>query len=93
MVNKEDIVNIAKLSRLFVREDELDGLVKDMSNIISFADEINKVGVPDTEFDNINGLSNVLREDIVEESFNRELILKNVNGGKNGFFYVKNHQQ
>lgn len=92
MVTKEDVIDIAKLSKLFVDENELDNLVEDMAEIINFADEINSADAVNTEFDNINNLSNVLREDTVEESFDRELVLKNANGGRNGFFYIKSHK-
>lgn len=90
-IRKEDILNIANLSKLFIEEDELDSLAKEMENIINFADEINKAGAIKDNFDNINNLSNVLREDVVYESFDRDLILKNADGGKDGFFYIKNY--
>lgn len=92
MVTKKDVLNIAKLSKLLVKESELESLAKDMANIIDFADEINKATTPQDEFDNINGISNALRDDAVCESFDRDSILKNSGGGKNGFFYVKNHK-
>ena len=92
MVTKEDIIKLAKLGKLYLTEEELESAVKDMTNIIGFANEISKVDTGDTEFDNINGLENALREDIVEESFDEELILKNADGGKDGFFYIKKYQ-
>ena len=41
MVTREDVENIALLSKLFVPEEELDGLTKSMQEIIDFADTIN----------------------------------------------------
>ena len=41
MVTREDVENIALLSKLFVPEEELDGLTKSMQEIIDFADAIN----------------------------------------------------
>ena len=63
-----------------------------MAKIIGFADEISRADVEDDDFDNINGLENVFREDEVENSTDRELILKNANGGKDGVFYVKKYK-
>ena len=40
MVTREDVENIALLSKLFVPEEELDGLTKSMQEIIDFADTI-----------------------------------------------------
>ena len=92
MVTREEIIKLAKLSKLYVSEEELDGVTQDMAKIIGFADEISRADVEDDDFDNINGGENVFREDEVENSTDRELILKNANGGKDGFFYVKKYK-
>ena len=92
MVTREEIIKLAKLSKLYVSEEELDGVTQDMAKIIGFADEISRADVEDDDFDNINGLENVFREDEVENSTDRELILKNANVGKDGFFYVKKYK-
>ena len=77
MITKEDIENIALLSKLFVPEEELDALREDMQGIIDFADTINNADIEGVEFDNIAGLSNQFREDVVVESLSVEEILKN----------------
>ena len=69
MVTREDVENIALLSKLFVPEEELDGLTKSMQEIVDFADTINNAPASDEGFDNINNLSNVFREDEVVESY------------------------
>ena len=89
MVTKEEILDIALLSKLSVSEDELDSLTNEMANIIGFADTINSFDGEIAEFDNINGLKNVMREDEVVEFYPREQILANVNGGEDGYFPVK----
>lgn len=91
MVTREEIMKIAILSKLFVAEDEIDKLTEDMSEIISFADTINNAADEGIEFDNINNLSNVLREDTVKPSLNREKILANAKDNDEGCFLVKNH--
>ena len=89
MVTKEEILNLALLSKLHIEEDEIDNLTQEMMNIIKFADTINEYDGEVEEFDNINNLSNVFREDEVVESFPQSEILKNVDGGENGYFPVK----
>ena len=89
MVTKEEIMDIALLSKLHIDDDEIDELTKEMMNIIKFADTINGYDGEVEEFDNINNLSNVFREDVVGESFLQSEILKNVDGGENGYFPVK----
>jgi aspartyl-tRNA(Asn)/glutamyl-tRNA(Gln) amidotransferase subunit C len=89
LVSKEELLDIAILSKLEVAEDEIETLTEQMQNIIAFADRINEAEGSDDEFDNINGLSNVFHEDKVVPSYPREEILLNVDGGENGYFPVK----
>ena len=88
---KEDIENIAILSKLFVAEEDLDKLTKEMQNIVDFADAINNAPDDGSEFDNINNLSNIFREDVVVQSFLCEEILKNAPEQSDNHFLVKNH--
>ena len=89
MVKKEEIMDIALLSKLHIDENEIDDLTNEMMNIIKFADTINGYDGEIEEFDNINNLSNVFREDEVVPSFEQSEILKNVDGGENGYFPVE----
>ena len=77
MITREDVENIALLSKLFVPEEEMDSLTESMQEIVSFADTINNADTEGVEFDNINNLSNVFREDVVKPSLPTEEILKN----------------
>ena len=77
MVTKQDVENIALLSKLHVPEEELEALTVDMQGIIDFADTINNASEQEEEFDNINNLSNAFREDVVVTSYPSEEILKN----------------
>lgn len=92
MVTREDVENIALLSKLFVPEEELDGLTQSMQEIISFADEISKAPSSDVDFDNINNLSNVLREDEVVPSYPVTEILKNAPEQAEDHFLVRNRE-
>ena len=89
MVTREDVLQMARLSKLYIKEEELDALTKDMDNIIAFAETISAAQCEQTNFDNINNLSNVLREDVVVPSYDREEILKNAESQDEGYFLVK----
>ena len=89
MVTREDVLQMARLSKLHIKEEELDALTKDMDNIIAFAETISAAQCEQTNFDNINNLSNVLREDVVVPSYDREEILKNAESQDEGYFLVK----
>ena len=88
MVTREDVLQMARLSKLYIKEEELDALTKDMDNIIAFAETISTAQCEQTNFDNINNLSNVLREDVVVPSYDREEILKNAESQDEGYFLV-----
>ncbi len=92
MVTREDVENIALLSKLFVPDEELDALTKDMQEIIDFADTINNAVESGDDFDNINNLSNVLREDEVVESLPSREILKNAPEQAEQHFLVRNRE-
>ena len=89
MVSKEDILKLAKLAKISIDDEELEHLTKEMDKIVDFANAINEADKLDIEFDNINGMSNVFREDSVNKSFDRTEILKNVDGGEDGFFAIR----
>ena len=89
MVTREDIENIALLSKLFVDEKDLDTLTEEMQKIVSFADTINQVQADTGEFDNINNLSNAFRADEVRPSLPVEEILRNAPEQAEDHFLVR----
>ncbi|HQO95887.1 MAG TPA: Asp-tRNA(Asn)/Glu-tRNA(Gln) amidotransferase subunit GatC, partial [Sedimentibacter sp.] len=85
MITKEEVLKIAKLAKLSVNNDEIDMLIEDMSKIIEYADAINTVTEDEdneVEFYNINNSANAFNEDIVIDSYDRDEILKNREGGE-----------
>ena len=61
-----------------ITDKELDKITNDLSSIVEFANQLSKVdveGVKPTA--HILDIKNVFREDNVEKSYDRELILKN----------------
>ena len=89
MVTREDIENIALLSKLFVDEKDLDALTEEMQKIVSFADTINNVQVTTGEFDNINNLQNAFRADEVRPSLPSAEILVNAPEQAEDHFLVR----
>lgn len=93
MITREDVLKMAKLAKLFVEEDEIESLTRDMAEIIQFADTI-QAEAGDTvsakeEADELEGTVNAFHEDEVEDSYDRELILQNRDGGEDGYFLVR----
>lgn len=80
-IKKEDVINIAKLAYLNVKESEIDALTEDMKKVIDFAgklSEYNLDGIDESEFVESGDFSFALRDDIVKESeCTRDEILSN----------------
>lgn len=77
-VSKEDVLHIAKLSRLSLTEQELEKYTTDLSNIVNFANELSNIDISDVKpTAHILDIKNVFRKDKVQESYDREEILKN----------------
>lgn len=89
MVSHDDVIQIARLAKLSIKEDELDTLTGEMQNIIDFADTINSAAESGEAFDNINNLSNVFHDDVVIPSYPTEKILENAKDVADDCFLVK----
>lgn len=93
MITREEMENIANLSKLYLSEDDFEKMSKEMDGIINFVNQINTLNdqynLENNSNSNADINKNVLREDEIVDSFPRNEILKNVDGGKDGFFYIK----
>lgn len=89
MVTKEEVLNIANLSKLYLTPEELEDAFEEMKGMIKFVNQINEMQDLNEESKCKNELFNAFREDEIVPSFQREKILENVAGGKEGFFYLE----
>ena len=85
MVEREEVVKLAKLSKLTLSDEEIDRLTGDMQAIVSFADMISKAKYEEADGISANDLP-PLREDVVKASYDREDILKNAPTPEDGYF-------
>lgn len=92
MITKEEVIKLARLARLDFSDAELDKIIKDMDDIIAFADTINNSVEGDAEkIRNVSSSATPaedFRDDVVKDSLPNEKILSNVSGSK-GMFCVK----
>ena len=88
-LSNEDIKYVAKLARIHLDDNELDDLSNDLSVCLEYFEKINAIntdGVAPTF--QPNNLSNVMREDVVSETMNQEIVLKNAPEHIDGFFRI-----
>lgn len=78
VITRETAEYVAGLSRLKIAEEEIDPVCKEISSILSYMEEIN-ASVDTGMADALEaGLSNVMRQDVVEPSMDRAYLLENV---------------
>ena len=77
-VDKEEILHIAKLACLNIKEDEIEAYRKNLQDILNFANILDNVKTEDVS-ETITSTSNVnvFREDEIKEFKEKELLLQN----------------
>jgi len=88
-VNRELVENLAHLARLHFTDDEKAAIEEDLQRMISFVEKLNEidtVNIPPLQ--HIGTATNVLREDKIEGSVDREDALKNAPATDGVFFKV-----
>ncbi len=88
-VSKKDVEYIAKLSKLKLNEEELEGYTKDLNQILEYIDKLNELDTSDVEpLSHPLETKNVMREDQPVTSIEREKALKNAPKSNEEFFKV-----
>jgi aspartyl-tRNA(Asn)/glutamyl-tRNA(Gln) amidotransferase subunit C len=89
-MNEDDIKNLAKLSRIKLSDSQTKSLLKDLSSILGYINQIKEI-VSEGEEKKVGLLRNVLREDdIVHESgIYTEDILNEAPRTESGYIKVK----
>ncbi len=86
---RKDIMKIANLAKLEIKEEELDFYLKEMQTMIDFA-EVVCTAQTDVNADNIKALDfKNMRADEVTESFDRSEIIGNAKDCEDGFFKLR----
>lgn len=64
-VSRDDVLLLAGLSNLQLADDELDGLVADISNILGYVEQLNELDTTDVEPTyQVTRLENIWRDDV-----------------------------
>ena len=88
-VTKEDIQNVAGLSRLAIPDTETDVYIAQLGGFLEYVEnlkEIDTEGVAPTTY--ALPMQNVFREDVVKPSLDREAALSNAPMKEDGYFKV-----
>lgn len=88
-VSKEQLLHIANLSRLNLKEDEVDSYLENLQEILTFAEKVNSAsteGLDETIGANDN--YNVFRKDEVVVFEDAEALLQNAPSQERGMFSI-----
>ena len=87
--DKNSTIQLAKLARLSVNDNQLNSLEKDLKSILKFIDQLKETNTEDID-PTSNSLDQklILRDDIAENTLSNEDLLKNVPESELGFFVV-----
>ena len=88
-ITKQDVEYVAGLAQLSLDEEAKAGFVGDLDEILSYMDKLNELDTSDTEpMMHALEMTNVLREDVVGESLDRDTALKNAPKSDGEYFVV-----
>ncbi|EZH64703.1 glutamyl-tRNA amidotransferase [Bacillaceae bacterium JMAK1] len=88
-ITKEQVEHVADLARLSFTETEIEDFTNQMSKVIDYAEVLNELDTENVEpTTHVMDVRNVLREDNVKPSLQREEALKNAPKQKDGQFEV-----
>jgi aspartyl-tRNA(Asn)/glutamyl-tRNA(Gln) amidotransferase subunit C len=88
-ISRDDIKTIARLSRLEVSEKNMPQLEKELSDILSYVEQLNELNLDGVEtMAHAVPLQNVLREDQVKPSIDHDKALSTAPVEDDGYFAV-----
>lgn len=88
-INEETIHKVANLARIEIKDQEVPGLIDEMSKILTFMEQLNVLDTADVEpLVYMNETHNIWREDVVKTEISVQDALKNAAEHNERFFMV-----
>lgn len=90
-LSRDDVLKLARLSRLHLSEEEIEQFTKEISAILGYVEQLQSVDLKDLKPTNqVTGLTNVLRPDEIKDyGVTQEDLLKNLPAEHEGHIKVK----
>ena len=89
MITEKDIRDIAKLSALYIQDEDIEKLTKDMQEMTDFAQMVNGFDATESQVSANQWESGILREDTVSDSYPLQEVLSNAKESKDGYFLLR----
>jgi aspartyl-tRNA(Asn)/glutamyl-tRNA(Gln) amidotransferase subunit C len=89
MIDRDQVLHVAKLARLKVTDDEVDRMAEELSKILEHVETMNELDLEGVEpTSHVVDLTNVLREDVPRPGLPREKALDQAPDAADGGFRV-----
>jgi aspartyl-tRNA(Asn)/glutamyl-tRNA(Gln) amidotransferase subunit C len=89
-IGTTQVERIAKLARISLSPEETEKMSVELGQILEFVEQLQAVDIEGVEpTDQVTGLEDVWREDVVRPSLPREELLANAPAQKDGYIVVK----
>jgi aspartyl-tRNA(Asn)/glutamyl-tRNA(Gln) amidotransferase subunit C len=89
MIDREQVLHVAKLARLSLSDEEVDRLAPELSKIVEYVEQMDRLDLEGVEpTSHVVELQNVLREDVPREGLPREKALEQAPDAAAGGFRV-----
>ncbi len=90
-LTRDDVLKLARLSKLHLTEDEIEQFAVEISAILAYVEQLQSVDLKDLKPTNqVTGLTNVLRPDEIKDyGVSQEELLKNLPANHKGHIKVK----
>ena len=89
MIEREQVLHVAKLARLSFSDEEVDRLAPELSKIVEYVEQMDRLELEGVEpTSHVVELQNVLREDVPRESLPKERALEQAPDAADGGFRV-----
>ncbi len=88
-ITRKEVEHVAKLARLALRNEEIETLTDQLSNILTYVEKLNELDTKNVDpTSHVLPIKNVLREDEVKKSLGRDKALGNTPDRTEEFFRV-----
>ncbi|HEY9186443.1 MAG TPA: Asp-tRNA(Asn)/Glu-tRNA(Gln) amidotransferase subunit GatC [Bacteroidota bacterium] len=88
-ITKEDVEHIAKLAKLHFETEGIEKMQNEMNKILEYIEKLNELDTSKVEpLSHVIDLKNVFREDVVNQVYSTEELLKNAPSKTEKFFRV-----
>jgi aspartyl-tRNA(Asn)/glutamyl-tRNA(Gln) amidotransferase subunit C len=89
MLDREQVLHVAKLARLRLSDDEVDRMAGELSQILEHVETMNELDLEGVEpTSHVVDLTNVLREDVPRDGLDKETALEQAPDAADGGFRV-----